>query len=296
MTVIVTGAKGQVGRCLVESGAAALTRDDLDLAQAGTPAFRRRVAEVLNGPVRPEVIINTAAWTDVDGAEDPANRETVEAVNSTAPGELAATAAAAGVRFIHISTDYVFSGEPPTPGRAWHPGDRVRPANEYGRTKELGEQAVLAAGGEVVRTSWVWSGPTVPGRDFVAVMANLADNGVDPTVVDDQVGRPTYAPDLAAELWALATDPRLADVGAHGRKLFHVTCSGRPVSWYELAREVFRLTGHDPDRVTPCSTLEWPTPAVRPEWSVMDLEPWSTATGRTPPAWQDSLHRGLGIG
>lgn len=290
MTVIVTGANGQVGRCLVARGAVAATRGNLDLANAGTGRFRDDVAALLDGADRPEVIINTAAWTDVDGAEDPGNRSVVEAVNATAPGELAELARASGIRFIHLSTDYVFSGGPPEQGRPWRPGDPVRPANEYGRTKELGEQGVLAAGGTVVRTSWVWSGPNAPGRDFVSVMANLADNGVDPRVVDDQVGRPTYAPDLADELWSLATE------GPATRGVLNVTNSGDPVSWCGLAREVFRLTGNDAERVAPCTTQEWPTPAVRPEWSVLDLEPWSTVTGRTPPAWQDGLRRGLGIG
>ncbi|MEY8567398.1 NAD(P)-dependent oxidoreductase [Corynebacteriaceae bacterium 7-707] len=287
MTVTVTGAHGQVGRCLVALGAEGLTRDELDLSAAGTPAFRDAAQALFADGRRPDVMINTAAWTDVDGAEDPANRRVVEAVNAVAPGELARAAAAAGVRFIHVSTDYVFSGPAPEGSRGWRPDDPVHPANEYGRTKGDGERAVLDAGGTVVRTSWVWSGPDAPGRDFVSVMATLAGNGVDPRVVDDQVGRPTYAPDLADELHALAH----LDVPAG---ILNVTNSGDPVSWCGLAREVFRCTGHDPARVSPCTTHDWPTPAVRPPWSVLDLEPWATATGRTTPDWRDSVRRGLG--
>lgn len=289
MTVIVTGAHGQVGRCLVALGGEGITRAELDLSSAGTADFRTAVSSLFADGRRPDVMINTAAWTDVDGAEDVTNRRTVEAVNAIAPGELARAAADAGTRFIHISTDYVFSGAAPDGGRGWRPDDPVHPANEYGRTKSEGEQAVLAAGGVVVRTSWVWSGPEAPGRDFVSVMATLAENGVDPRVVDDQVGRPTYAPDLAEELWALAH----ADVASG---ILNVTNAGEPVSWCGLAKEVFRLSGHDPARVTPCTTRDWPTPAARPPWSVLDLEPWSTRVGRTPPDWQDSVRRGLGAG
>ncbi|WP_260853469.1 dTDP-4-dehydrorhamnose reductase [Corynebacterium glyciniphilum] len=289
MTVIVTGAHGQVGRCLVALGGKGVTRAELDLSGAGTAGFRAAASSLFADSQRPDVMINTAAWTDVDGAEDVTNRRTVEAVNATAPGELARAAADAGVAFIHVSTDYVFSGTAPDGGRGWRPDDPVRPANEYGRTKSEGEQAVLAAGGTVVRTSWVWSGPEAPGRDFVSVMATLAENGVDPRVVDDQVGRPTYAPDLAGELWALAH----VEVPPG---ILNVTNSGEPVSWCGFAREVFRYSGHDPARVAPCTTRDWPTPAVRPPWSVLDLEPWSTMTGRTPPDWRDSLRRGLGAG
>lgn len=297
MTVRVTGAQGQVGRCLVALGGVGLSRADLDLSTAGTEAFRGTAGALLAGGAphgdAPHVIINTAAWTDVDGAEDDANRATVEAVNAVAPGELARVARDAGVGFIHVSTDYVFSGTAPEGGRGWRPDDPMWPANEYGRTKREGELAVLEAGGTVVRTSWVWSGPEAPGRDFVSVMATLADNGVDPKVVDDQVGRPTFAADLAAELWALAGE----QVGAGpAPEILNLTNSGEPVSWCGLAREVFRCTGHDPARVSPCTTQEWPTPAARPPWSVLDLEAWSTRTGRTPPDWRDALRRGLGAG
>lgn len=110
MTVIVTGAHGQVGRCLVALGGEGITRAELDLASAGTADFRTAVSSLFADGRRPDVMINTAAWTDVDGAEDVTNRRTVEAVNAIAPGELARAAADAGTRFIHISTDYVFSG------------------------------------------------------------------------------------------------------------------------------------------------------------------------------------------
>ncbi|WP_260464638.1 SDR family oxidoreductase [Corynebacterium bovis] len=238
-------------------------------------------------------VVNLAAWTDVDGAEDPAHAAEVEAVNAVAPGILAAACADAGVPFVHVSTDYVFgggTGPATTPRRPWRVDDPPAPLNVYGATKRRGEEAVLAHGGTVVRTSWVWSGPHAPGRDFVATMASLAGRGVDPRVVDDQWGRPTFAADLAAGLERLVV--HLLDGGDVPGGILHHTNSGEPVTWYDLAREVFRRTGHDPRRVTPCPTSGYPTVAPRPAWSVLDLGPWTDLLGE-PPAWQDGLERGL---
>lgn len=290
MKILVTGATGQVGRFLLTGGATPLTRQDIDMSRLSDADVlghaRRVVAEA-------DVVVNCAAWTDVDGAEDPANAETVNAVNAVAPGLLAEIADEAGASFIHVSTDYVFSGDPEVAGRPWQVADQVHPANEYGRTKALGEQGVLAAGGTVARTSWVWSGPHAPGRDFVTTMVGLAERGVDPKVVDDQVGRPTYAADLAAGLLQLAQ--RQTEHQTARPAVLHFQNSGEPVSWCGLARAVFERTGHDPARVSPCSTADWPTPAARPPWSILDLGSWESAVGVLPPAWQDGLDRGLGI-
>lgn len=281
--IAVTGAAGQVGRELVALGGTPLTRETLDLASS--PEQLREAA--LRCFAGKDAVINCAAWTDVDGAEDPANRATVEAVNATAPGILAEAAAQVGARFLHLSTDYVFPGTPPETGREWAPDDPTEPLNVYGATKVTGERGVLNHGGTVVRTAWVWSGPHAPGRDFVATMAGLAERGVDPKVVDDQTGRPTYAADLAAGLWALSQQKGLVP------GVLHYTNSGDPVTWCGLAREVFRLLGHDPQRVTPCGSDEWPAPARRPEWSVLDLTAWRETVGE-PPTWRTALARGLG--
>lgn len=287
--ISVTGASGQVGRELVARGATGISRGALDLT-APAEQLKDRALRLFDGR---DAVVNCAAWTDVDAAEDPAHRATVQAVNATAPGVLAAAAAEVGARFLHVSTDYVFPGVPVVPGREWRTTDPTGPLNVYGATKAAGEDAVLAVGGTVVRTAWVWSGPYTPGRDFVATMAGLAERGVDPRVVDDQTGRPTFAPDLAAGLWELShrdvpPDPGLPEV-------LHFTNSGDPVTWCGLAAEVFRLLGHDPARVVPCSSAEWPSAARRPAWSVMDLGPWRSVVGE-PPSWRDAVRRGVGAG
>lgn len=279
---VVTGAAGQVGRQLVACGATPVFREQLDL-DAPVDRLRQSALRLFEGA---RTVVNCAAYTDVDGAESPANRDLVESVNAVAPGVLAAAAAEVGARFVHVSTDYVFPGVPAEPGREWQVDDRVRPLNEYGRTKALGEDAARAYGGTVVRTAWVWSGPGSPGRDFVTTMAGLARGGVDPRVVDDQTGRPTFATDLAAGLWTLSRLP--GDLPP----VLHFTDAGDPVTWFGVAREVFRILGEDPDRVSACSSDEWQSPAQRPAWSVLDLSTWRATVGE-PPQWKESLRHGL---
>lgn len=287
---IVTGATGQVGRELVRRGAVGVDRTALDF-RASAFELRETALRLFEGAV---TVINAAAFTDVDGAEDPAHRDIVDAVNATAPGVLAAAAAEVGAQFLHISTDYVFPMLPKNALSAaeWQTTTTITPAaapNVYGQSKARGEDAVLAHGGTVVRTAWVWSGPEAPGRDFVATMADLAARGVAPQVVDDQIGRPTYAPDLATALWSLSQQQ---DLLATAPSVLHFTNSGQPVTWYGLAREVFRTLGYDPCLVTPCGSDQWPSPAHRPAWSVLDLTPWRSLLGE-PPLWNDALRRGL---
>ena len=238
-----------------------------------------------------DAVINTTAFTGVDAAEDPANLAAVTAVNGTAPGLLAARCARTRTPLIHVSTDYVFGH--PVAGTAGaeitdfvglprRSGDPVSPQSVYGRTKRAGELEVLAADGQasVVRTAWLYTGTALGAGhkgDFVCTMKKLADGGVDPSVVDDQWGSPTFAPDLARWLWRLA-----------GTKIRHarttVACPGsvcpvagilhaageQPASWCQLAREVFAACGADPRRVRPCTTRGYPSPAPRPAWSVLE--------------------------
>ncbi|MBC2682112.1 SDR family oxidoreductase [Corynebacterium anserum] len=288
MELLVTGAHGQVGRamsCLVPT-LRGLSRSDMDLAGNCdlSPFFP-------TPPSQPTVVVNLAAFTNVDGAQSPDVREEVYAVNGRAPGLLAQQCTRLGIPMIHVSTDYVFSGRRKR-GETNHPTDPTEPINEYGRSKLQGEKAVLEAGGIVVRTSWVYTGPANTGRDFVRTMADLADRGVNPSVVDDQWGRPTYAPHLAAalcEVAAVLAGEHEHLVPADLPRVLHCAGSGDPITWCDLAQATFAATGHEPQRVTPITSAEYPVPAPRPVNSALSLEEWVDAGLQPLPAWQDGL-------
>lgn len=317
--IVVLGAGGQLGAALVAELAdhaapvVALGRAELDLTASDEECATALRAAIEQAGGRDVVVINAAAWTAVDAAEEVANTTTVERVNGAAPGVLAKVAAEQGAGFVHVSTDYVFSGEAGRP-RAVTPEDPPAPVNEYGRTKLAGERAVLDAGGTVVRTAWVFSGPTGPGRDFLDTMAGLADRGVDPKVVDDQWGRPTFTGHLAAGLVELATTLwRQRRVGEHSQtsaslsggsedeertpelpRLLHATGSGEATTWAGFAAAIFDATGHDPARVSRIPTAEYPTPARRPIGVYLDTSCWEAAGLSPLPAWQDGLRAALG--
>lgn len=220
--------------------------------------------------VRPgDVVVNCAAYTDVDAAEtDP---QTAHAVNALGPRHLATACARAGARLIHLSTDYVFGAVFGAAGgagsaagnRPYRPEDPTGPVNVYGRTKLAGEHEVLAAlpAAQVVRTAWVYTGAD-GGRDFVAVLRRLAAGTGSVPVVADQIGSPTFAGDLVGALLAL-----IDETGAPGG-IRHAVNAGA-VSRYEQAREAFALLGVDPDRVCAVSTAEFPRPAPRPAYSAL---------------------------
>ncbi len=258
---LVTGAGGMLGRDMVDvlvAGGAevtAVTRADLDVADAGA------VAAAVPGH---DVVVNAAAWTDVDGAET----HEVEAtrVNGLAPQLLAAACAAEGARLVHVSTDYVFDGTATVP----YPEDApLSPQSAYGRSKAAGEQAVrqlLPTTSYVVRTAWLFG---EHGGNFVRTMVNLeATRGV-LDVVDDQVGQPTWTRDVAEAVHGLVR------AGAPSGT-YHATSTGR-ASWFELARAVFEEIGADPDRVRPTTSDRFPRPARRPAFSVLGHEAWTRA-------------------
>lgn len=271
---MVTGAGGQLGRALLarSSGAVALRRDDLDISDAAAVRAALRLGDV---------VINCAAYTAVDAAEsDPA---AAFAGNETGPEVLATVCGDIGARLIHVSTDYVFDG---TGTRPYEPEDPTGPVTVYGRSKRSGEQAVLRAcpAATVVRTAWVYTGDH---GDFVATMRRLAAAGGPVSVVDDQIGSPTYAPDLAAALLELAA--RRPDV-----RLLHAVNDGA-VSWFEVARAVFAELGADPDRVTACTTADFPRPAPRPHYSVLSQRSW-VAAGLTPlRGWRPALAEAVAV-
>lgn len=223
------------------------------------------------------VVANAAAWTNVDGAEE--SEDAAFVVNATAPALLAAACAEHGALLLHVSTDYVFAGDR-VGGPPYRADDDPNPATAYGRTKLAGELAVRSLypqGAHVVRTAWVYG----PGNNFVRTMARLAGQRDTVDVVDDQRGSPTWARDLAAGLLTLAA--LRPEAGT-----WHLTGAG-DTTWYSFAREVFRLTGHDPDRVRPTTTEAFPRPAPRPPYSVLDLGKWEEAGLPEPRPWLESL-------
>ena len=275
--VLVLGARGQVGLALtarlstLDVPFTAWTREQLDLANPAAWPEEIRSGDALR---RYRAVVNAAAFTAVDAAESTEGRAAAWAVNATGVGALAAACARAGTTLVHFSTDYVFDGALPL-GSAYAPEDPVAPLSVYGQSKAAGEAAVRACPRHyVIRTSWVIG----QGKNFVATMADLARRGVDPAVVADQHGRLTAAADLAEG--AL----HLVDSGA-APGTYHLTGSGEPCTWAEVARWVFEGLGADPERVRPVGTAEYTAGkagiAPRPTNSCLDTTSLE-ATGFSP--------------
>ncbi len=274
MRWLVTGAGGMLGRDVVDvlrgTGAevTAVTRSDLDVCDAGA------VAAAVPGH---DVVVNAAAWTDVDGAETHEAEAT--RVNGLAPQLLAAASAAAGARLVHISTDYVFDGTATAPYAEDAP---LAPRSAYGRSKAAGEQAVrqlLPDASYVVRTAWLYG---EHGGNFVRTMATLEKTKDTLDVVDDQVGAPTWSHEVALAVHRLVT----ADAPAG---TYHATASGQ-TSWCGLARAVFEEIGADPGRIRPTTTDRFPRPAPRPAYSVLGHGAWTRAGVAAPGEWRAMLH------
>ncbi len=287
--VLVTGAAGQLGADLcrlldarmaqVDSPVrawAGLTRADLDITDAA------RVRAVVRDQARPAkiqgglVVINTAAWTDVDGAE--ADEAGAYAVNATGPAHLAAACAAVDATLVQVSTDYVFDGRASKP---YETGDETGPAGAYGRTKLAGEEAVLAllpAASFVVRTAWVY-GQT--GRNFVKTISRLARERGAVSVVDDQAGSPTWSADLAAGLLDLITSSAAPGI-------YHCTNSGE-TTWYGFARQIMAEVGLPATTVAPTTSDAFPRPAARPAYSVLSARSWTDAGLAPLRPWDEAL-------
>ena len=290
MRLLIVGAGGQLGTELrviaplhpAFTSVAAPREDSFDVTDPeAVRAVVAREASAAQGVPGGLVVANAAAWTDVDGAERA--EAAAYAVNATAPALLAAACAEQHALLVHVSTDYVFAGDR-IGGPPYRTDDEPNPVSAYGRTKLAGELAVRSLhpeGGHVVRTSWLYG----PGNNFVRTMARLANERDVVDVVDDQRGSPTWARDLAAGLLTLAAvRPRA--------RTWHLTGSGE-TTWYGLAREVFRLTGHDPNRVRPTTTGSFPRPAARPPYSVLDLSDWLAAALPEPRPWLESLSEAI---
>jgi dTDP-4-dehydrorhamnose 3,5-epimerase len=263
-TPLVLGAGGQVGQALTAAfpGARGLTRAQLDVTDAealGRWPWREH-----------DVMLNAAGYTAVDAAEADHGRRTAWAVNAGGPAALAALATRHGFTLVHLSSDYVYDGRV-----AEHVEDEpLAPLGVYGQSKAAGDFAAMTAARHyVVRTSWVVG----EGQNFVRTMARLADEGASPTVVADQTGRLTFADEIAR-----ATRHLVETRAAYG--VYHVSNGGPAMSWADIAREVFRLRGRDPDDVVPVSSQEYAAGrevAPRPASSLLSLDKL-TATGFQP--------------
>jgi dTDP-4-dehydrorhamnose reductase len=262
---------------LAESGetVTGLARGDLDITDQAAVLAAVRAS-------RPEVVVNCAAWTDVDDAET--HEQAALRVNGHGPAHLAGACAAAGARLVHMSTDYVFGGDATRP---YAEPDSPAPRTAYGRTKLAGEQAVLRllpATGYVVRTAWLYGRH---GENFVRTMIRLCGERRGAEVVADQRGQPTWTADVARQVIALALAG--ADAG-----IYHATSSGE-TTWFGLAREVFRLLGADPARVVPVAASDHQRPAPRPAYSVLGHGAWAAAGIEPIGDWRSALAQAFGL-
>jgi dTDP-4-dehydrorhamnose reductase len=268
--VLVLGARGMLGR----SWAGLLERQGIKARLLDLPEFDITGADQVAAAVTPEfpLVVNCAAWTDVDRAE--ADEAAAAAVNAEAVGSLARRCRATGALLVHYGTDFVFDGAARAPYR---PEDRPNPVNAYGRTKLAGERELTASGCRhlLVRTSWLYA-PWC--RNFVAVIAAAARRKPVLRVVDDQTGRPTSAEHLAAATL------KLAGGGATG--LWHVTDGGQ-CTRFEMAARIAAAVNPG-SRVEPCKSSEFPAPARRPAWSVLDISRTEERLGPMPD-WRANL-------
>lgn len=226
-------------------------------------------------------VINASAYTAVDTAET--DRDAAFALNATAPEAMASACKTRGMPFIHISTDYVFNGQASTPYPVNTPID---PINTYGESKAAGEAAILAIGSAatILRTSWVYDGM---GKNFLTTMLRLGAERATLNVVADQIGRPTYAGHLAEACLKIIDSPMQTEP-----RIFHVSNGGTPISWKDFATAIFNAADID-CHVNAIPTSDYPTPAKRPAYSVLDISAFEQTFNHPLPLWQDGLTAAL---
>lgn len=280
--ILLTGVTGQVGwelrRTLAPLGRVVeLDSRALDLADG--QAIRRTVAEL-----RPRVIVNPAAYTAVDKAEQEPGR--AHLINAVAPGILAEAARGCGAILVHYSTDYVFDGSKPTP---YLEDDAPHPLNEYGMSKLKGEEAIRAAGVRhlILRTSWVYG---TRGSNFLLTMQRRMRERSELRIVADQIGAPTWSRMIAeatAQILAQCLSPARGADRPEPWGIYHLTCGGE-TSWYGFAVAIAELSQHT-TRLTPISSAEYPTPARRPANSRLDNSKLARVFGLRLPHWREAL-------
>ena len=290
MRIAVTGRGGQLASALLERAAGmpdvttlAFVRAAFDLTRpdAMLPELRK---------VRPDIVVNAAAYTAVDKAES--EPDVAMAVNGAGAGAVAAAAKALGLPIVQISTDYVFDGRKPSP---YVEDDRTGPLNAYGRSKLAGEQAVAAANPDhaILRTSWVYA---AEGKNFLRTMLTLAESRPELRIVADQRGAPGYAPDLADAVLAVCRNLLARKEDAALRGVFHMAGAGE-ATWADFAEAIFAgaaARGGPAAKVMRIATAEYPTPAARPLNSRLDCGRLAAVHGVTLPDWRDGLERCLG--
>lgn len=270
-SVLVIGSGGMLGQDLMselqEFSTQGLSRADLDITHP------KQVAQAVRDF---DVVVNTAAYTQVDDAES--KPEIAYLVNTEGARNVAEAARDVGARLIHLSTDYVFDGKPTKPFGETSP---ARPASVYGQSKRDGERAVLETIPEssiILRTSWLYG---EHGPNFASTMAKIGRTQETINVVNDQTGQPTWTVDVARLIRSLIADGPRAGI-------FHATNSGH-TTWWEFARYLFELAGWDPDRVRPISSDSLARPAVRPRWSVLGHDNWHKFNLEEPRHWRAAI-------
>jgi dTDP-4-dehydrorhamnose reductase len=280
---LVTGHEGQVVRSLIERGA---RRSDIEILPMGRPVLdlaRIDTIEAAISVIKPDAIISAAAYTAVDQAET--DEATALGINGTAIGEIGRVAKALGIPVVHLSTDYVFDGEKPSP---YVEDDPVNPLSAYGRSKLEGERLLAASDADhaILRTAWVYS-PF--GKNFLRTMLRLAETRDDLNVVADQLGNPTSALDIADAVLEVA-DNLLASGEPRLRGVFHMTGTGN-ASWADFAAGIFEISGEHGGptaNVHPITTAEYPTPAKRPQNSRLNCSRLAAEHGVSMPDWQSA--------
>ena len=288
MNILVTGANGQLGLSLREwtqNSINTYTFTDVSRLEGydvsylditDISAIRQMVKEK-----NIKCIINCAAWTDVDGAEDPSKYETVERLNAKAPENLAIAMKEVGGLLIHVSTDYVFGGaQYNTPCKEDQKGT---PTGVYGLTKLHGEQLIKKSGCDfiILRTAWLYS---EYGKNFVKTMLNLTANKPQLKVVFDQCGTPTYAGDLAHAIYIIVENKQYE--GNTG--IYHFSNEG-VTSWFDFTKMIAKLARHTDCDIQPCYSSEYPSKVTRPSYSVLDKTKFKQTFKQTIPYWTESL-------
>ena len=275
--ILVTGANGQLGKELRDIASNFPAYEFLFLSREDLPIHHFELVRNTFDSFKPNYCINCAAYTAVDKAEQ--EKELANIINAESVGILAAVSRERHCKFIHISTDYVFAGDSPTP---YKESDPTGPASVYGQSKLAGEQEAFKHNPDalVIRTSWVYS---FYGNNFVKTMMRLMKERNEISVVSDQVGSPTWASDLATFIMHVIQFAHWCP------GIYHFSNTGE-ISWYDFANEIKRLIQSN-TVVHPIPTSAYPTPAKRPAYSLLDKTKINTVFGYTPRAWKSSLQK-----